>query len=92
MNNHLSNPARCLAVAFFALAGLLAAAAPAQAYVGPGMALGALGAGFGLLMTGLSAVFYLGGLWARRLWRRVTGRVAPAPDVRTEANTVRADP
>ncbi|MEI9982896.1 MAG: hypothetical protein WDN69_06570 [Aliidongia sp.] len=56
--------ARCLAVAVLAIAGLLAAADPALAYVGPGMALGALGAGLGLLMTCASAVFYLGATWS----------------------------
>ncbi|MGB8841677.1 MAG: hypothetical protein WCC64_11460 [Aliidongia sp.] len=43
---------------------------PAHAYVGPGMDFGTLGAAFGMLMTGFSAVFYLSTLWLRRLWRR----------------------
>jgi len=57
-----------------ALVVLAATAEPAQAYVGPGMALGALGAGIGLLMTAMSALFYMGTRWSRRLWRRMTGR------------------
>ena len=92
MNGDLLTPAPRLAAAALAVIGLLALATPAQAYVGPGMALGALGAGFGLLMTGASAVFYLSAMWMRRLWRRVTGRALPVPELPADATAVRPDP
>jgi hypothetical protein len=78
MIGDLPKPARCLALAAAVIVGLLAMAEPAQAYVGPGMALGALGAGLGLLMTTMSALFYMGTRWSRRLWRRMTGRALTA--------------
>jgi membrane protein implicated in regulation of membrane protease activity len=77
---------RCLAALLLLIAGLFAATAPAHAYVGPGIALGALGAGFGVMMTGLSAVFYLSVMWCRRLWRRLSGR-AQAPAEVDSANS-----
>ena len=43
MVGDLPKPARCLALAAAVIIGLFATAEPAQAYVGPGMALGALG-------------------------------------------------
>lgn len=70
-------------MALFAMAALVVTAAPAYAYVGPGIALGALGAGFGVLMTGTSAVFYLSVLWCRRLWRRLTGQAQPPDETQT---------
>jgi hypothetical protein len=73
----LPKAARCLALATAVIIGLVVLAEPAQAYVGPGMALGALGAGIGLLMTAMSALFYMGTRWTRRLWRRATGRSLP---------------
>jgi hypothetical protein len=78
MIGDLPKPARCLALVAMALIVLVSTAAPAQAYVGPGMALGALGAGIGLLMTAMSAIFYMGARWSRRLWRRMTGQALPA--------------
>ena len=78
MIGDLPKPARCLVVAAVLIVGLLTMAEPAQAYVGPGMALGALGAGIGLLMTTMSALFYMGTRWSRRLWRRMTGRALTA--------------
>ena len=93
MTSRFRQPARCLAVSLLALCGLLAASAPAEAYIGPGMELGALGAAFGMLMTAVSAVFYLSTLWLRRLWRRVTGLFAATPKATpAEASTLRADP
>jgi hypothetical protein len=80
MVGDLPKPARCLALVAAVIIGLVATAEPAQAYVGPGMALGALGAGIGLLMTAMSALFYMGTRWSRRLWRRVTGRNLPAAE------------
>ncbi len=73
----LAKSARCLGFAVAVIIGLVTLAEPAQAYVGPGMALGALGAGIGLLMTAMSALFYMGTRWSRRLWRRATGRSLP---------------
>ncbi|MEA2755914.1 MAG: hypothetical protein QOJ54_2203 [Aliidongia sp.] len=70
---------------------LLDSVAPAHAYVGPGMDFGTLGAAFGMLMTGVSAVFYLSTLWLRRLWRRVT-RTVVTTDRTAEPGTMRCDP
>lgn len=80
MIGDLPKSARHIALATVAIVGLVAIAEPAQAYVGPGMALGALGAGIGLLMTAMSALFYMGTRWSRQLWRRVTGRGLPAAE------------
>lgn len=80
MVGELPKPVRCLALAAAVIISLIAMAEPAQAYVGPGMALGALGAGIGLLMTAMSALFYMGTRWSRRLWRRATGRSLPAAE------------
>jgi membrane associated rhomboid family serine protease len=70
---------------------LLSFVAPAHAYVGPGMDFGTLGAAFGMLMTGVSAVFYLSTLWLRRLWRRVTRMVVTAERT-ADPGTMRCDP
>jgi hypothetical protein len=80
MIGDLPKRARCLALAAAVFVGLVTLAGPAQAYVGPGMALGALGAGIGLLMTMMSALFYMGTRWSRRLWRRMTGRTLTAAE------------
>ena len=80
MVGELPKPVRCLALAAAVIISLIAMAEPAQAYVGPGMALGALGAGIGLLMTAMSALIYMGTRWSRRLWRRATGRSLPAAE------------
>ena len=64
---------------------------PAYAYVGPGMDFGTLGAAFGMLMTGFSAVFYLSTLWLRRLWRRAM-RMTLTRERTAETGTMRCDP
>jgi hypothetical protein len=64
---------------------------PAYAYVGPGMDFGTLGAAFGMLMTGFSAVFYLSTLWLRRLWRRAV-RMTRGGERSAETGPMRCDP
>jgi hypothetical protein len=91
-NSRLPTLARCLAVAFLVLAGVLSVAEPAQAYVGPGMELGTIGAALGMLMTGASAVFYLSMLWLRRMWRRVVSLFQPTRAAPAEAKPVHSDP
>ena len=92
MNRFLPTPTRCIAVALLILGSLFIATDPAQAYVGPGMELGTIGAALGMLMTGASAVFYLSMLWLRRLWRRVTGWFLPSPQVPADAKSAHSDP
>jgi hypothetical protein len=55
------------------------------------MDFGTLGAAFGMLMTGVSAVFYLSTLWLRRLWRRAM-RLTLGGERTTEASPMRYDP
>jgi hypothetical protein len=54
----------------------------AQAYIGPALGLGMLGAGFGVLMTSASAIFYLFALSVRRAFKRLAAFVMRigAPD------------
>jgi hypothetical protein len=85
MKKHLPGPVGCLAVALLFATVFLGLMRPAQAYVGPGMELGTLGAAFGMLMTGASALFYMSALWVRRLWRRTIGRLAPSAKSYTAA-------
>jgi hypothetical protein len=71
------------------LLALIAPSGPANAYIGPGLDLGTLGAGIGVLMTSASAVFYLVTLTVRRTFKRLlrvfTRRDARALEVREPA-------
>ncbi|HVJ53576.1 MAG TPA: hypothetical protein VM689_14005 [Aliidongia sp.] len=60
-----------------ALLAVIAPLSVAHAYIGPALGLGVLGAGFGVLMTSASAVFYLFALTVRRAFKRVIGFFAP---------------
>ena len=46
------------AIAALAMLATIIPAGAAQAYIGPALGLGMLGAGFGVLMTSASAIFY----------------------------------
>jgi NhaP-type Na+/H+ and K+/H+ antiporter len=92
MGTRLRNIEAGIAASILVLTGLVATVEPAQAYVGPGMELGTLGAAFGMLMTGISAVFYMSTLWVRRLWQRVTGRAVRTTEIPAEASSGSRDP
>jgi|HubBroStandDraft_5_1064220.scaffolds.fasta_scaffold421948_1 hypothetical protein len=92
MNKHLPGPVGCLAVSLLFATVFLGLVRPAEAYVGPGMELGTLGAAFGMLMTGASAIFYMSVLWVRRLWRRTIGRLASTAKPYPKAQNIPSDP
>jgi len=82
-----------LSFPLIAAATLLAAIVPlsaAEAYIGPGMGLGMLGAGLGVLMTSASAIFYLFALSVRRAFRRLMGLFIR--NSTPESDTAQAEP
>ena len=76
------------AIAALAMLATIIPAGAAQAYIGPALGLGMLGAGFGVLMTSASAIFYLFALSVRRAFRRLTRFVMrkDAPDAAVSQN------
>src|SRR6188474_1675218 len=65
-----------------AVAGVIAAALPAEAYVGPGAGFALMSSFFALVTTTLIACVSLL-LWPfRAAWRRLTGRIAPTTKTR----------